>query len=541
MHMPINSHLSPSVFPTCDLPDDVLISVFSYVIDPVTLSHVSRSWRNLVLDVAILWSYVKVGGSRWLVEISLLRSQSTRLVIDAFLGNEESHSRTVLQNLALALKHAHRTDTLRITLQCSSLCTELQATLNDAVSAHQQLNLRTLELNFDTPALFDHLFNARQSTSSLRSLLLVNVGIPWSSPVLRNLSEIYIDSWEGHRRRLPPLPLSLLLNVLEQCPMLSKLHIGHTLVDDSDESKRDHSAFPVHSVVLPQLTEVVLRYTDIETSTSFVEAITTTGRTNWRISTKFPILEDSDPLLSLLQAINSQVGVLGDRNLCLSFSNDDMKLGIAGLVENSSSGNINGGQVKLRFKWPGTYRSTRLALPDTITETICLFEEVWQFGDVCRLHVEFANSGRRHGIVHRGYQCIDWNRLLRALPGLKYLSLDFSFLPESITEIQHDPLQDLKEEIMEGIINALTPSTSPNTISQQINVCLVCPSLVALDMIIGFRNVDRNLSICLRQRNEYGSQLSILRIKYARRDFISHEFKPEIMQAVKEAHFDAAQ
>ena len=195
--MPLVSRLHP----------ELLARIFSFsaaveeptpwtpVLGWIRVTHVCRHWRRAALDHSALWANVSFDlGSRWSHEM-IRRAK----LVPLFIRPREILTRAD-SKMAMDILHSHLAHTAELRLfGDKALLDPTLKTLAASAPSLEVVEICSLDQDVYLPVdIFAH------HAPRLRSVLLSGCSIPWSSPLLRNLSCLEMDN----RNASPYLPSS---------------------------------------------------------------------------------------------------------------------------------------------------------------------------------------------------------------------------------------------------------------------------------------------------------------------------------------------
>ncbi|KIY53370.1 hypothetical protein FISHEDRAFT_33448, partial [Fistulina hepatica ATCC 64428] len=249
--------------PTARLPNEILSKIFHHVRranGPNKLgwirevSHVCSYWRQVAINMPVLWNTPNLHCARWAVEM-LKRSKKSPLYI---IAEMTYMTPKMVETVQLALQSLDRTRELSITASTGGLQRLFRHTLSyapvlESLTIHNSRYPYVVDSGFNIPDSF-----LRGDAPRLRRLEIVQCQLRWDSPFLTGLTHLKIVDLMEHRRPT----IDQLVNVLDKMPCLELLH----LVDALPTLSKSVMQPPHVSVkaVLPKLRMLFLTATVVE-------------------------------------------------------------------------------------------------------------------------------------------------------------------------------------------------------------------------------------------------------------------------------------
>ena len=190
------------------LPPELLARIFSLLeaIDPpsssvlgwITVTHVCSYWRQVALDHSVLWANVSLEiGSRWSDEM-IHRSKLAPLII-----SPPRFFTQAVSEIAVRILHSHLGRTAKLRLTSRKVFLPPMETFTASAPLLEEVDISSIHEYVRLPNdLFGHY------APRLRSAYFDGCIIPWSSPLLRNLShlDIALSSQRSNMDTAPNLP-----------------------------------------------------------------------------------------------------------------------------------------------------------------------------------------------------------------------------------------------------------------------------------------------------------------------------------------------
>lgn len=216
--------------PVSDLPNEILHDIFlliitedislfhSYPPTRLTLSLVCVRWHDIVDGSPLLWNAVSSAHKLPYSEMALTKSATVPIVVDVGPPDQTPSASAVEKHAAfmdLILRELHRWNSAQIFLDTLP---------SDALAMFEQPALKIEKIALSVHQVEgsgDHAVNLFGGEApALRKLELVDCTIPWTSPILRNLSRLSIS----HLRSTGLSP-SQWLHTLGNCTNLAELEL----------------------------------------------------------------------------------------------------------------------------------------------------------------------------------------------------------------------------------------------------------------------------------------------------------------------------
>ncbi|KAA1469086.1 hypothetical protein DENSPDRAFT_927875 [Dentipellis sp. KUC8613] len=245
-------------------PFELFANIFSFVVhDPDIctatankqlghLNAVCTRWRHSALSSAHLWSRIDLSQGD-LAALSLQRALNSTLAIDIDRPLADTPEEQLSAMFAPILERAPRITEIRAKMQHGTPFEVLLARFPPALPLLHTLALETTTgdmhlLNEGVPISDNATLVTRSSMPALRHLKLARVPLPWTLPIFRGLTTLYVD---GAVERTQP-SVALFREVLAACPELETL----TLIDSGPIASLAETVTPPPPVSLPHLREV---------------------------------------------------------------------------------------------------------------------------------------------------------------------------------------------------------------------------------------------------------------------------------------------
>ncbi|KAI0308825.1 hypothetical protein OF83DRAFT_1288836 [Amylostereum chailletii] len=307
--------------PIYRVPQDVLAYIFEiiYFMDytvpvrgdalrVITLSHVCRLWRQVTLNHASLWTTIDIIDSVQWARTALARSRAAPVYISLYNycpcdgdgASLRKLSPVQINDLAsLISAHLHHFRQMSVTgcscdiypvvVSCSDIPAPTMEALAITVRAHQKEDNdsddgRSITLS---PSFLS------ENAPKLRSVELQGCFLPWTSPLLRNLTNLEMSLKEHHTASLTFGSAADLILSLQAMPALTSLRLSYCFPPDL-------VSFPAsHAISLPLLTDLgisgsfqeckaLFRILDTPSSTSLTLTCSSTDDTGAECCTILP-------------------------------------------------------------------------------------------------------------------------------------------------------------------------------------------------------------------------------------------------------------
>ncbi|ETW81376.1 hypothetical protein HETIRDRAFT_317186 [Heterobasidion irregulare TC 32-1] len=206
--------------PPCRLPPGPR----AFAIGWIGVTHVCKHWRQVALDEPWLWTDVTPDmGRRWTWEF-ITRAGQMPLGI---YGEREARLLPVL----VASGHLSHTQALAICCDDRRLLRIVRSLITVAAPVLESLALGSTRALGETaiPILEDFL---AVYAPRLRTAVFVGLWIPWSSPIIRNLTKLHVsidcETFDGDHIQCPTPP-SELFDALANMPYLEDLAVSYAI------------------------------------------------------------------------------------------------------------------------------------------------------------------------------------------------------------------------------------------------------------------------------------------------------------------------
>ncbi|KAI0088978.1 hypothetical protein BDY19DRAFT_159309 [Irpex rosettiformis] len=278
-----------AVVPLNTLPDDVMHLILeeacthpfarcksgdSYAKDPaITMSHVSRRWRQLALSTPKIWKCIHVtvpGPSFYDNIVKLFLSRSAELPLSIILVCLDENLRSIdAVHQRLQLHRAglvRRCWTLLCTasqrwVSCTLLCNEHPVVdfVQEQLVNLQFPNLQILHVYFQSCPAWDVSLDPRWSSPSLVDVGVFNVQIPTLYPLLQNVVKLTMHE--------QPLDVHFLARVSDASPRLAELALRDVTFNTEDDLSD-----PDFVLAFPRLRRLTMIDSDIDDILRLLEA-----------------------------------------------------------------------------------------------------------------------------------------------------------------------------------------------------------------------------------------------------------------------------
>ncbi|VDB96871.1 unnamed protein product [Peniophora sp. CBMAI 1063] len=250
--------------PISRLPSDLLFDIFARVASEhqptrpdasvgkpgslgwIGLSHVSRRWRSVLLDMPSLWASCVCTFPSAMPDI-VARAQRAPLTLD--LESSKIRPSRLSLHFRTALSYVRLASTLRFSVPYSS-----QSTLSYVLTTYDLPFVEEIELEIvrdgrEKPSPIFQLEHPPILAPRMRRCILKNVFLPWNATELTHL-ELIRDVTKAHSRSLPEP--EVFLSFLARCQSLQRLHVEGWVPDCTPLLPNIAS----HRVRLPKLEEL---------------------------------------------------------------------------------------------------------------------------------------------------------------------------------------------------------------------------------------------------------------------------------------------